>query len=75
MIAHAYNPNTWEAEAGGSRVQGQPQQCNKFEASLMYRTPCLKKEMNQTTKSSAPTSIECLLYTDNGDSVAEGMDS
>jgi hypothetical protein len=24
MVVHTYNPSTWEAEAGGSRVQGQP---------------------------------------------------
>ena len=27
MVAHAFNPSTWEAEAGGS----------EFEASLVYR--------------------------------------
>lgn len=25
MVAHAYNLNTWEAETGGSQVQGQPE--------------------------------------------------
>jgi hypothetical protein len=24
MVVHTYNPSTWEAEAGGSRVLGQP---------------------------------------------------
>jgi hypothetical protein len=24
MVVQAYTPSTWEAEAGGSRVQGQP---------------------------------------------------
>lgn len=24
VVAHAYNPRTWEPEAGRSRVQGQP---------------------------------------------------
>jgi hypothetical protein len=24
MVAHAYNPSTWESEAGGWKVQGQP---------------------------------------------------
>ena len=26
MVAHAYNPSTWEAETGGSQVRGQPQE-------------------------------------------------
>lgn len=30
-------PGTWEARAGGSRVQGQPRICRK---------PCLKKKIN-----------------------------
>lgn len=37
MVFHDYNPNTWEARAGGSRVQGQPRICRK---------PCLKKKIN-----------------------------
>jgi hypothetical protein len=24
MVGHTYNPSTWEAEAGGPRVWGQP---------------------------------------------------
>jgi hypothetical protein len=24
MVAHTYNPSTWEAEARGSQVRGQP---------------------------------------------------
>ena len=29
MVAHAYNPNTWEAETGGSQVRSQPWQLSK----------------------------------------------
>jgi hypothetical protein len=31
MVAHAFNPSTWEAEAGGGR------RISEFEASLVYR--------------------------------------
>jgi hypothetical protein len=33
VVVHTYNPSTWEGEAGGSRVQGQPGQHSKFKAS------------------------------------------
>lgn len=39
MVVHDYNPNTWEAGAGGSRVRGQPRLC---------RRPCLKKRKIHT---------------------------
>ena len=29
MVKHACNPNTWEAETGGSQVCGQPQQLSE----------------------------------------------
>jgi hypothetical protein len=29
MVVHAFNPSTWEAEAGGSRVPGQPELYSK----------------------------------------------
>ena len=49
VVAHAYNPSTWEAEAGG---------CCEFETSLGYKSepkaslryiarPCLKKTKNK----------------------------
>ena len=31
MVAHTFNPSTWEAEAGGSL---------EFKASLVYRVSC-----------------------------------
>ena len=46
VVAHAFNPSPWEAEAGGSlRVRGQPGVQNKFWDSQNGYTekPCLKK--------------------------------
>jgi hypothetical protein len=39
---YAYNPNTGEAKAGGSRVQGQP--------GLHSKTPSQKNKKNPLTK-------------------------
>jgi hypothetical protein len=33
VVAHAFNPNTWEAEAGRSGVQGQPGLQSEFQDS------------------------------------------
>ena len=38
MVAHACNPNTWEAETGGLQVQDQPQNLSE----TLFRN--LKKE-------------------------------
>ena len=29
MVAHIYNPSTWEVETGGSQVRSQPQQLSE----------------------------------------------
>jgi hypothetical protein len=29
MVSHTYNPSSWEAEAGGLQVQGQPGQLSE----------------------------------------------
>lgn len=39
---HAYNPSTWEAEAGALGVPGQSLLHSKFEDSLGYMKPQLK---------------------------------
>lgn len=31
VVVHTYNLTTWEVEAGGSRVRGQPHLYSKFE--------------------------------------------
>lgn len=42
----------WEAEAGGSGVQGQLQQHSVFETSLDYMRPCVKKKKMEKYKHS-----------------------
>jgi hypothetical protein len=52
VVAHAFNPSTWEAEAGGSpRDGGQPGLCSDFQDSRDYTERlCLKtKRTNQLT--------------------------
>jgi hypothetical protein len=47
MVAHAFNPSTWEAEAGG--FQGQPGLQNEFQDSQDYTEKhCLEKQNKQT---------------------------
>jgi hypothetical protein len=36
MVAQVCNPRNWEAEAGGSQVQGQPELHSEFQAKLDY---------------------------------------
>jgi hypothetical protein len=46
-VAHAFNPSTWKAEAGG--IRGQPGLQSEFQDSQGYtEEPCLKK--TTTTK-------------------------
>jgi hypothetical protein len=61
--AHAFNPSTWEAEAGGflSSVQGQPGLQSEFQDSQNYtEKPCLKNKQTNIQKSSM-TEINTLL--------------
>jgi hypothetical protein len=37
-VAYASNPSTWEVEAGGSGVQGHPQQYSELTSRLGYET-------------------------------------
>lgn len=41
MVAHAFDP--WEAETGGSEIQGHSQPCSKFKTNQGYTKCCLKK--------------------------------
>lgn len=43
-MVHGSNCSTWETEAEGPRVQGQPQLHSEFKVSLEYMKPCLKKK-------------------------------
>jgi hypothetical protein len=45
MVAHAFNPSTWEAEAGGFLSLRQPGLQSEFQYSQGYtEKPCLKKQ-------------------------------
>ena len=43
VVTHTFNPSTWEAEAGGFWVRGQPGLQNEFQDSQGYtEKPCLE---------------------------------
>ena len=52
MVAHTFDPNTPEAEAGGSLwILGQPGLQSEFQGSQSYtEKPCLKKPKQQQNK-------------------------
>ena len=53
MVAHAFNPSTWEAEAGRFLSSGQPGLQSEFQDSSRGYTekPCLKnKQTNKTNQ-------------------------
>ena len=44
VVAHAFNPSTWQAEAGGFLSSSQPGLQSEFQDSQGYtEKPCLKK--------------------------------
>jgi hypothetical protein len=50
VVAYAFNPSTWEAEAGGFR--GQLSLHSEFQDSQGYtEKPCLEKQQQQQQKS------------------------
>jgi hypothetical protein len=51
VVAHAFNSNTWEAEAGGFLSRGQPGLQSEFQDSQGYtEKPCLENKTNKQTK-------------------------
>jgi hypothetical protein len=46
VVAHIWNSNTWEVEAGGLRVRGQPRLYSEFQTSLSYIGRLCKKEQD-----------------------------
>jgi hypothetical protein len=45
VVVHAFNPRTWEAEAGGFLISGQPDLQSEFQDTQDYtEKPCLKKQ-------------------------------
>ena len=56
VVAHAFNPSTWEAEAGG--FLRQPGLQSEFQDSQGYtEKPCLEKQTNKQTNKN--TSVIC----------------
>jgi hypothetical protein len=54
MVVHTCNPNTWEAEAEGLRVQGQPGLHSEFKACLGYMVrPCLQRKWEKEKERNA----------------------
>jgi hypothetical protein len=50
VVAHAFNPSTWEAEAGGFWVRGQPGLESEFQDSQgSTHKPCLKKKKKSSS--------------------------
>ena len=48
VVAHVFNPRTWEAEAGGFLSQGQPGLQSEFLNSQGYtEKPCLEKKQKK----------------------------
>ena len=64
-MAHAFNPCTWEAEAGGFLSSSQPGLQSEFQDSKGYtEKPCLKKQnKNKKLEPDSMTSWVMLLYT------------
>jgi hypothetical protein len=52
MVAHAFNPSTWEAEAGGFlSSRGQPGLQSEFQDIQDYtEKPCLEKQKQKNPK-------------------------
>ena len=53
MVAHAFNPRIWEAEAGGflNSVRGKPHLQSEFQDSQSYtEKPCLKQNKTKQNK-------------------------
>jgi hypothetical protein len=57
VVAHAFNPSTWEAEAGGFRVRGQPGLQSEFQDSQGYihRETLSRKIKKQNIKQNKKT--------------------
>jgi hypothetical protein len=50
VVAHAFNPSTWEAQAGGF-LSFQPGLQSEFQNSQVYtEKPCLEKQKQKQTK-------------------------
>jgi hypothetical protein len=61
-MVHAFNPSTWEAEAGGFWVWGQPGLQSEFQDSQGYTVkPCPEKKQKKRKKEKKKKHIEILV--------------
>jgi hypothetical protein len=62
MVAHAFNPSTWEAEAGGFLSARPAWSTNEFQDSQGYtERPCLKQQQQQQQQQKpGPILVACL---------------
>jgi hypothetical protein len=55
VVAHAFNPSTWETEAGRFLIRGQPDLQSEFQDSQGYtEKPCLEKPKRKKEKEKKP---------------------
>jgi hypothetical protein len=58
VVAHTFNPSTWEAEAGGFLSSSQPGLQGEFQDSQGYtKKPCLEKTKNKNKQTKKPHNI------------------
>jgi hypothetical protein len=56
VVAHTFNPSTWEAEAGRFLSSRPAWATSEFQGSQSYtEKPCLEKQTNKQTKKKKPT--------------------
>ena len=58
MVAHTCNPSTWEAETGGSQVQGQPQQVSENLSNLVRSCFKIKYKLGMVAHTCNPSTWE-----------------
>jgi hypothetical protein len=59
VVAHAFNPSTWEAEAGRFLSSRQPGLQSEFQDSQGYtEKPCLEKPETKQNKTKTPTLLK-----------------
>jgi hypothetical protein len=62
-MAHTFNPSTWEAEAGGSLIRGQPcPRVNSRTARATQRNPVSKERRGERMYLFLCVCVPCMIY-------------